>query len=170
MATCRNPEEASALQALNAGAKGTLLSGERRIRCEGVEIHHHSGVSAFGEHAVVSRRSVVKITKDVDLVEAALFGCAVMTGVGTVINTCRVKLGESVAVIGLGGVGLSAILGAAAAGILVIYAGGLAQLAVLTGSLGQAAVLGVLPFAALDAVKAVVAALLAPRRAATAER
>jgi alcohol dehydrogenase len=99
-----------------AGMRGTLLSGERRIRCEGVEINHHSGVSAFGEHAVVSRRSVVKITKDVDLVEAALFGCAVMTGVGTVINTCNVKLGQSVAVIGLGGVGLSAVLGAAAAG------------------------------------------------------
>ena len=58
----------------------------------------------------------MRITKEVDLVEAALFGCAVMTGVGTVINTCRVKMGESVAVIGLGGVGLSAVLGAAAAG------------------------------------------------------
>ena len=99
-----------------ANTRGTLLSGERRIRCDGVEINHHSGVSAFGRHAVVSRRSVVRITKEVDLVEAALFGCAVMTGVGAVINTCDVKLGQSVAVIGLGGVGLSAVLGAAAAG------------------------------------------------------
>lgn len=105
-----------------AGVKGTLLSGARRIHCEGIEIHHHTGVSAFGQHAVVSRRSVVKITKDVDLIEAALFGCAVMTGVGTIINTCGVKLGESVAVIGLGGVGLSAVLGAAAAGASRIVA------------------------------------------------
>ena len=105
-----------------AAAKGTLLSGAKRIRCEGVEIYHHTGVSAFGRHAVVSRRSVVKITKEVDLVEAALFGCAVMTGVGTVINTCQVRLGQSVAVIGLGGVGLSAVLGAAAAGASRIVA------------------------------------------------
>lgn len=105
-----------------ANGKGTLLSGARRIHCEGIEVNHHSGVSAFGEYAVISRRSVVKITKEVDLVEAALFGCAVMTGVGTVINTCRVRMGESVAVIGLGGVGLSAVLGAAAAGASRIVA------------------------------------------------
>ena len=105
-----------------ANARGALLSGERRIRCDGIEINHHSGVSAFGSYSVVSRRSVVKITKEVDLVEAALFGCAVMTGVGTVINTCRVRMGESVAVIGLGGVGLSAVLGAAAAGATRIVA------------------------------------------------
>ena len=105
-----------------SGVKGTLLSGARRIRCEGVEINHHSGVSAFSEYAVISRRSIVKITKEVPIVEAALFGCAVMTGVGTVINTCRVKMGESVAVIGLGGVGLSALLGAVAAGAARIVA------------------------------------------------
>ncbi|MGA0598954.1 zinc-dependent alcohol dehydrogenase family protein [Enterovirga sp. CN4-39] len=99
-----------------ANARGTLLSGARRIHCDGIELNHHSGVSAFGQYSVVSRRSVVKITKNVDLVEAALFGCAVMTGVGTVINTCQVRMGQSVAVIGLGGVGLSAVLGAAAAG------------------------------------------------------
>ena len=60
--------------------------------------------------------------------------------------------------------GFAARLAAASTGILVIYAGGLAQLAILTGSLQQAAIWGVLPFAALDAVKAVVAALLAPAR------
>jgi alcohol dehydrogenase len=99
-----------------ANGRGTLLSGARRFRCDGIELNHHSGVSAFGEHTVVSRRSVVRIGRDIPLVEAALFGCAVMTRVGAVVNTCAVRLGESVAVVGLGGVGLSAVLGAVACG------------------------------------------------------
>jgi biotin transport system substrate-specific component len=70
--------------------------------------------------------------------------------------------------LGLRAAGLPARVGAAAAGILVMYVGGLAQLAILTGSLTTAAVTGVLPFVALDAVKAIVAGLLAPRRAAPA--
>ena len=99
-----------------ANAAGTLLSGSRHIRLKGYEVNHHSGVSAFSEYAVVSANSVVKITKEIDLAKAALFGCAVVTGVGAVMNTCRVKPGDSVAVIGLGGVGLAAILGAVASG------------------------------------------------------
>src|SRR3954452_16526710 len=70
-----------------ANTAGTLLSGARRIRCDGIAINHHLGVSAFAEYAVVSRRSIVKIGKDIRLEEAALFGCAVLTGVGAVINT-----------------------------------------------------------------------------------
>ncbi|MBE7198353.1 MAG: alcohol dehydrogenase catalytic domain-containing protein, partial [Parafilimonas terrae] len=110
-----------------ANGRGTLLSGARRFRCEGVPLNHHSGVSAFSEHTVVSRRSVVKIDRDVPLVEAALFGCAVMTGVGAVVNTCGVRLGESVAVVGLGGVGLSSVLGAVACGANPIVAIDLSQ-------------------------------------------
>jgi Zn-dependent alcohol dehydrogenase len=97
-----------------ANAAGTLLSGRRHILCDGIPINHHSGVSAFSEYAVVSRKSVIKIDQDFDLVYAALFGCAVVTGVGAVMNTCRVRPGESVVVVGLGGVGLASILGAAA--------------------------------------------------------
>ncbi|MBB3914584.1 zinc-dependent alcohol dehydrogenase family protein [Rhizobium fabae] len=99
-----------------ANAAGTLLSGSRHVRLKGYEVNHHSGVSAFSEYAVVSANSVVKITKEIDLAKAALFGCAVVTGVGAVMNTCGVKPGDSVAVIGLGGVGLAAILGAVASG------------------------------------------------------
>ncbi|MBN9217272.1 MAG: zinc-dependent alcohol dehydrogenase family protein [Mesorhizobium sp.] len=99
-----------------ANAAGTLLSGRRHIVCEGVEVNHHSGVSAFAEYAVVSRRSVVRIDADLDLVHAALFGCAVMTGVGAVMNTCRIRPGDSTVVVGLGGVGLASILGAVAIG------------------------------------------------------
>src|SRR6185503_10133423 len=64
----------------------------------------HLGCSAFAEYATVSRRSLVKIDQELPFDEAALFGCAVLTGVGAVINTAKVSAGSSVAVIGLGGV------------------------------------------------------------------
>ena len=99
-----------------ANGAGTLLSGERRLHRDGRDVHHHLGCSAFAEYATVSRRSLVKIDKELPLDEAALFGCAVLTGVGAVINTAKVSAGASVAVIGLGGVGLSSLLGAVAVG------------------------------------------------------
>ncbi|GJD62674.1 zinc-dependent alcohol dehydrogenase family protein [Methylobacterium frigidaeris] len=115
-APCREGRGALCEPGNAANASGTLLSGAKRIRCDGAEVSHHSGVSAFGEYAVISRRSIVKIDPEVPLVEAALFGCAVMTGVGAVVNTCQVRMGQSVAVVGLGGVGLSALIGAVACG------------------------------------------------------
>jgi alcohol dehydrogenase len=99
-----------------ANGAGTLLSGARRLHRNGSDVHHHLGVSAFAEYATVSRRSLVKIDRELPLDEAALFGCAVLTGVGAVINTARVSAGSSVAVLGLGGVGLSSLLGAVAVG------------------------------------------------------
>ena len=99
-----------------ANGKGTLLSGARRIKRKGLAINHHLGVSAFAEYATVSRRSLVKVDRELALDEAALFGCAVLTGVGAVVNTARVPAGSTVAVIGLGGVGLAALIGALAAG------------------------------------------------------
>jgi alcohol dehydrogenase len=105
-----------------ANGAGTLLSGARRLHCDGAEVNHHLGCSAFAEYAVVSRRSVVKVNPELPLEEAALFGCAVLTGVGAVVNTARVPAGASVAVIGLGGVGLASLLGAAAAGARRIVA------------------------------------------------
>jgi alcohol dehydrogenase len=99
-----------------ANSAGTLLSGKRRLHRDGTQVHHHLGVSAFAQYATVSRRSLVKIDKDLPLEEAALFGCAVLTGVGAVINTAKVPAGSSVAVVGLGGVGLSSLLGAVAVG------------------------------------------------------
>ncbi len=106
-----------------ANGAGTLLSGARRIsRVGGQPLNHHLGCSVFAEYATVSRRSLVKIDKSVPLNMAALFGCAVLTGVGAVINTAKVTMGASVAVIGLGGVGLAALIGAAAAGARQIIA------------------------------------------------
>ncbi len=95
---------------------GTLLGGSRRIFRGADPVNHHMGCSAFAEYAVVSRRSIVKVDPELPLDEAALFGCAVLTGVGAVANTARVPMGASVAVIGLGGVGLAALLGAVALG------------------------------------------------------
>jgi alcohol dehydrogenase len=105
-----------------ANGAGTLLSGARRLSRNGQPINHHLGCSVFADHAVVSRRSVVKIDRELPLDEAALFGCAVLTGVGAVVNTAQVRAGASVAIVGLGGVGLASLLGASAAGARQIVA------------------------------------------------
>ena len=101
---------------------GTLLSGQRRLHLNGQAVNHHVGVSCFADHVVVSRRSCVKLTAELTHAEAALFGCAVLTGVGAVINTARVQAGTSVAVLGLGGVGFSALLAAVASGAREVIA------------------------------------------------
>ena len=105
-----------------ANGKGTLLGGHKRIHNEGNYYHHHLGVSGFAEFAVVSIDSLVKIDQEIPFEIAALFGCAIMTGVGAVVNTAQLKFGESILIVGLGGVGLSAILGAKAAGASNIIA------------------------------------------------
>ena len=108
--------------AANANGEGRLLRGGRRLHEQDHEVQHHLGVSAFATHAVIDARSAVKIDADIPVETAALFGCAVLTGVGSVMNTARVRPGESVAVYGLGGVGLSAVLGAVASGAQPIIA------------------------------------------------
>ncbi|MGH6903985.1 MAG: alcohol dehydrogenase catalytic domain-containing protein, partial [Geminicoccaceae bacterium] len=105
-----------------ANGAGHLLSGTRKLRRADGPVHHHMGVSAFAELAVVSHNSCVRIDPELPLEEAALFGCAVLTGVGAVVNTARVMPGQSVAVVGLGGVGLNAVLGARLAGARRIVA------------------------------------------------
>lgn len=99
-----------------ANTRGSLLSGAHRLHRNGQTILHHLGVSAFSEYAVMSQRSLVKIDPSIPLEHAALFGCAVLTGVGAAVNTAQVRPGTSVAVLGLGGVGLNAVLGAKVAG------------------------------------------------------
>jgi alcohol dehydrogenase len=94
-----------------ANSTGTLLGGGQRMRRDGAIVHHHLGVSAFAEHAIMVRQSLIKVDDDLPFDEAAVFGCAVMTGVGAVTNTVQPQRGASIAVIGLGGVGLAALLG-----------------------------------------------------------
>jgi alcohol dehydrogenase len=105
-----------------ANGKGELLGGGVRLHDAGGDLHHHLGCSAFAAHAVVSRRSLVKIDADLPFEHAALFGCAVLTGVGAVVNTAGVRAGQSAVVVGLGGVGLSSVLGALAAGASPVVA------------------------------------------------
>jgi alcohol dehydrogenase len=106
-----------------ANTEGRLLGGGRHWSDAGSdELHHHLGVSGFAEYTVVSARSAVKIDPELPPEIAALFGCAVMTGVGAALNTARVMPGESVAVFGLGGVGLAALLGARAASAFPLIA------------------------------------------------
>lgn len=106
-----------------ANGAGTLLAGQRRLADgQGAPVHHHLGCSAFAEYAVVSRRSLVRLEPGLPFDEAALFGCAVLTGVGAVVNTAQVRAGQSVAVVGMGGVGLAAVLGAVAAGAREVIA------------------------------------------------
>ena len=93
---------------------GTLLGGGRRLHRGGIDLNHHLGVSAFAERATLSRRSLVRVDQSLPFEIAALFGCAVTTGVGAVVNTAALREGARVAVVGLGGVGLAAVLGALA--------------------------------------------------------
>lgn len=109
-----------------ANNEGVLLGGARRLRQNGTEINHHLGVSGFAEYAVTSRRSAVKVNKDLPFDIAAVFGCAVLTGVGALVHTAGLRAGQSVLVVGLGGVGLSAVLGAVAGGARQIIAADIA--------------------------------------------
>jgi alcohol dehydrogenase len=106
-----------------ANTDGSLLTGKRHFRgSKGLELHHHLGVSAFSQFTVAARESLVRIDPSVPLDKAAAFGCAVVTGVGAVMNTARVEPGTAVAVFGMGGVGLSAVMGAKAIGAYPVIA------------------------------------------------
>ena len=93
-----------------ANAAGTLLGGGVRLSRAGRLVHHHLGVSGFATHAVVNRASAVPVPHDVPPEVAALLGCAVLTGGGAVLNVGHPRPGQSVAVVGLGGVGMAAVL------------------------------------------------------------
>ncbi len=107
---------------LQHNTNGTLLSGAKRISVQGEPVLHHLGISCFSDYAVCHRRSLVAIDSDLEPTIQAVFGCAVLTGCGAVLNTARLHAGERVAIVGLGGVGLSALLGAHAGGARQIIA------------------------------------------------
>lgn len=121
-AECAGGEPILCAAAAAANGEGRLLAGGHRFSWNDVPVHHHLGVSAFSERIVVDRASAVVIDPEVPLEIAALFGCAVVTGAGAVLNTAGVRPGDSVAVFGLGGVGLAAVMGAALAGAHPIVA------------------------------------------------
>ena len=118
-ASCASGRAALCEPGAAANAAGTLLSGGLRWH-DG--LHHHLGVSAFAEHAVVAANSAVRVDPDLPFDIASLFGCAVLTGVGAALNAAHVQPQDRVAVFGLGGVGLATLLGARVAGAQTIVA------------------------------------------------
>lgn len=119
---CLAPGWALCAQGTRANALGEMLGGGRRIHMDGAPIDHHGGVSAFAEFAVVDRHSLVVIPNEVPSDIAALLGCAILTGGGAVRNAAKLKPGETLAIVGVGGVGLAALLVARAIGITDITA------------------------------------------------
>ncbi|OBF13592.1 alcohol dehydrogenase catalytic domain-containing protein [Mycobacterium sp. ACS4331] len=113
-AGCATGGQAPCLPGSAANGAGTLMGGDIRLSRDGVPVFHHLGVSGFASHAVVDRRSVVPVAADVPPVVASLLGCAVLTGGGAVLNAGRPGPGQTVAVVGLGGVGMAALMTALA--------------------------------------------------------
>jgi Zn-dependent alcohol dehydrogenase len=130
----------------------TLEDGTCRFHLNGEPVHHYN-TSSFAERSVVPARTAVKVDPGLPLTELALMGCAVMTGVGAVLNTAHVRPGDSVAVVGCGGVGLNVVQGARIAG-----AGTIVAIDVVPGKLELARELGathVVDASAGDPVEAV---------------
>ena len=100
-----------------ANNEGTLLGGGMRLHRGGAEVKHHLGVSGFATHAVVHRKSVVPVEDDIPPEVAAVLGCAVLTGGGAILNAARPTPGDAIMVIGLGGVGMAAVLTAVSLGL-----------------------------------------------------
>jgi S-(hydroxymethyl)glutathione dehydrogenase / alcohol dehydrogenase len=105
------------------GVAGNLRTGARRLRAgDGSALQHGFTIACFAEHAVVAATSVIGIPRDIPLWQAALLGCGVITGFGAVTHAAGVRIGERVAVIGCGGVGLQVIAAARLAGARTIVA------------------------------------------------
>ncbi|ASQ93173.1 zinc-binding dehydrogenase [Streptomyces sp. 11-1-2] len=122
-ADCAAGRPALCARAAAANGSGALLHGPSLLTdASGNPVHHQLGVSAFSEHAVLAQESVVPIPRDIPFTVASMFGCAVLTGAGAVINTASLRPGQSTVVYGLGGVGLAAVLGARAAGAYPVIA------------------------------------------------
>lgn len=102
--------------------KGLMPDGTTRFYKDGKPIFHYMGCSTFSEYTVLPEISLAKVNKEAPLEEICLLGCGVTTGMGAVINTAKVKQGDTVAIFGLGGIGLSAIIGARMAGASRIIA------------------------------------------------
>src|SRR5215475_4756249 len=96
--------------------KGLMPDGTSRLAHRGTMLHHYMGTSTFAEYTVVPEVALAKIRADAPLDKVCLLGCGITTGIGAVLNTAKVHPGATVAVFGLGGIGLSVIQGAAMAG------------------------------------------------------
>ena len=109
---CLRPE-----QTKRSGSDAPRLSHE-----DGSIVGQMTNIGALAEYALVDERALVRVAEDIPMTTAAILGCAVVTGLGAVLNVARVRTGESVAIIGCGGVGLSVVQGARIAGATTIIA------------------------------------------------
>ncbi|ALE91184.1 alcohol dehydrogenase [Arthrobacter alpinus] len=105
-----------------SNAAGTLLHGSMHLSRDDKPVYHHLGVSGFATHAIVDCASAVPVGDDVPPDVAAVLGCAVLTGGGAVLNAARPKVEESIMVVGLGGVGMAALITAASQNVSKIIA------------------------------------------------
>ncbi|WP_261857371.1 S-(hydroxymethyl)glutathione dehydrogenase/class III alcohol dehydrogenase [Photobacterium sanguinicancri] len=96
--------------------KGLMPDGTTRFYKDGQPIYHYMGCSTFSEYTVLPEISLAKVSKEAPLEEVCLLGCGVTTGMGAVLKTAKVQKGDTVAIFGLGGIGLSAIIGATMSG------------------------------------------------------
>jgi alcohol dehydrogenase/S-(hydroxymethyl)glutathione dehydrogenase/alcohol dehydrogenase len=105
-----------------AFARGALLDGTTRYSLDGRPVYQMAGLGTFSQRCVVPARAAVKIPDTIPLTSAALLGCGVLTGFGAAVNTAGIGVGDTVVVLGCGGVGLNAVQGARIAGARVIIA------------------------------------------------
>ncbi|MFJ5692868.1 alcohol dehydrogenase catalytic domain-containing protein [Arthrobacter sp. NPDC093125] len=112
--SCRTGGKLPCSVGTESNGAGKLPGGATRLTRNGQPVLHHLGVSGFATHAVLNRRSVVPVGSDIPPAVAALLGCAVLTGGGAVINAGKPKEGQDIMIVGLGGVGMAALLTAAA--------------------------------------------------------
>lgn len=119
---CRNPKTNLCSKIRVTQGQGVMPDGTSRFSCKGKSIAHFMGCSTFSEYTVVADISVVKVPDNSPLDKVCLLGCGISTGYGAVLNTCKVEKGSTVAVWGLGAVGLSVIMGAKEAGARKIVA------------------------------------------------
>lgn len=111
---CRTDGQLPCIPGSVSNNAGELLGGGRRLTRDGDPVHHHLGVSGFATHAVVDARSVTRVDSDVPPEVAAVLGCAVLTGGGGLLNAGAPRDGDDVLVVGLGGVGMAALITAVA--------------------------------------------------------
>jgi alcohol dehydrogenase len=139
-AGCRTHGIRPCLEGSAANERGTLMDGSVRLSRDGQVVNHHLGVSGFATHAVVDQRSVVPVDRDVPPAVASVLGCAVLTGGGAVLNAGKPLPGQSVMVVGLGGVGMAALITALALdGVHVVGVDGVADKLSRARALGASA-------------------------------
>ncbi|XP_026972775.1 alcohol dehydrogenase E chain [Sagmatias obliquidens] len=119
---CKHPEGNFCLKNSMTKPRGTLMDGTSRFTCRGKPVYHFIGTSTFTQYTVVDEMSVAKIDADSPLEKVCLIGCGFSTGYGSAVKVAKVTQGSTCAVFGLGGVGLSVIIGCKAAGAARIIA------------------------------------------------